>query len=351
MTLAVSDLSAAAVSSEIIVPPGARSATFTISTSQLVADNTPMTISADYYGAGLTAEFTVGPPLPHADLEVLQTASPDPVGLGGSLTYTIDVTNEGPGGRHGCDAHRTLPTARMLSAATVAEIDVVPGPGLHVRFDYTYDTSGFFDTQEKKDVLQLAGDILLSAMGDDLAAIVPGGGNTWTAIFDNPATGRKSVLPTLVVPENEIIVYVGAGSGQYRDGRLEGVLAGPGGLIVPGNRRVRQAVATRGERGTDGPVSTDFGPWGGTITFNTNPAVSFSYDDDVDPDELDFFTVALHEMVHVLGWVRPRRGRPMWTPRKACSGPGFATRVRRRWRRAVGYRHARPLARGNHRIG
>ena len=46
---------------------------------------------------------------------------------------------------------------------------------------------------------------------------------------------------------------------------------------------------------------TDFGPWGGTITFNTNPAVTFSYDGDADPGEFDLFTVALHEMMHVLG--------------------------------------------------
>ena len=67
----------------------------------------------------------------------------------------------------------------------------------------------------------------------------------------------------------------------------------------------------RGQRGADGPAPTDFGPWGGAITFNTNSAVTFSYDDEVEPDEFDFFTVALHEMCMCSGSAQRRRGKRM----------------------------------------
>ncbi len=142
----------------------------------------------------------------------------------------------------------------------------------------------------------------MSAMGDDLAAIVPAGGNTWTAIFNNPATGAEERIEDLVIPDNEIVVYVGARDlGDAGTGVQEGALAGPGSFDVLGTADFTRTAATRGERGATGSAPTDFGPWGGTITFNTNPAVTFSYDGDADPGEFDFFTVALHEMMHVLG--------------------------------------------------
>ena len=263
---------------------------------------TQVAVYASYGEAVVETELIIGPARTTADLLLAMTAATDPVGLGGIVAYTIDVTNHGPESVTGVTLTDLLPDGAVLKAATGTVSEQVPGPGLRVRFDYTYDTGNFFDTQEKKDLLQLAGDILMSAMGDDLAAIVPGGGNTWTAIFDNPATGAEERITDLIVPENEIIVYVGAHDlGDSGTGVQEGALAGPGGLSVSGSADFNRMVTTRGERRCGGTTPTDFGPWGGTITFNTNPAVTFSYDGDVEASEFDFFTVALHEMAHVLG--------------------------------------------------
>ncbi len=297
-----SDMAVATVPREVEIPEGARSATFAVATSRATREITPVTILADFFQQYLTAEFTVTPAPADADLSLAMTAVPDPVGLGGAVTYTIDVTNEGPERATGVTLTDVLPDGAALKSATGTVSDQVPGPGLRVRFDYTYDTGNFFDTPEKKDLLQLAGDILTSAMGDDLATIVPEGSNTWTAIFENPATGIEERIADLVVPANEIIVYVGARDlGDSGTGVQEGALAGPGSLVAAGSADFHRVVTTRGQRGADGPAPTDFGPWGGAITFNTNSAVAFSYDDEVEADAFDFFTVALHEMMHVLG--------------------------------------------------
>src|SRR2546430_14705048 len=48
--------------------------------------------------------------VPTADLSLIQTGTPDPVGPGGKLTYTISVTNAGPD-----------------SASAVVVTDAVPG--------------------------------------------------------------------------------------------------------------------------------------------------------------------------------------------------------------------------------
>ena len=58
-------------------------------------------------------------------------------------------------------------------------------------------------SQEKKDLLQLAGDAIVGALGDDLAAIAPGGRNTWTAVFPNPATAtvQKYGLRETLTPQ------------------------------------------------------------------------------------------------------------------------------------------------------
>ena len=163
------------------------------------------------------------------------------------------MTNHGPENVTGVTLTDVLPDGAVLKAATGSASQLVAGPGLRVRFDYTYDMSSFFDTQEKKDLLQLAGDILLSAMGDDLAAIVPDGSNTWTAVFENPATGAEERITDLVVPANELIVYVGARDlGDSGTGAQEGAVAGPGSLSASGSADFGQTAATRGERGAAG---------------------------------------------------------------------------------------------------
>jgi hypothetical protein len=73
--------------------------------------------------------------------------------------------------------------------------------------DYSLDTNNFFDTVQKKTLLQLAADTLLSHFGDTLDAIMEYDLNTWSAIFTHPGENVQSEVPGLVVAENEIIIY------------------------------------------------------------------------------------------------------------------------------------------------
>ena len=52
-------------------------------------------------------------------------------------------------------------------------------------------------------------------------------------------------------------------------------------------------------------MQTDFGPWGGAISFNSNS--NWYFDPDITTDEsfsnqFDFYSVAVHELAHVLGF-------------------------------------------------
>ena len=52
-------------------------------------------------------------------------------------------------------------------------------------------------------------------------------------------------------------------------------------------------------------MQTDFGPWGGAISFNNNSNWYFDTDittDEPFPNKYDFYSVAVHELAHVLGF-------------------------------------------------
>ena len=62
-------------------------------------------------------------------------------------------------------------------------------PSLTIQFDYSYDSSHFFDQQSRRDILQLAANNLASRIDTTLGAIAPnvGAGNTWTLTTFNPS--------------------------------------------------------------------------------------------------------------------------------------------------------------------
>lgn len=169
---------------------------------------------------------------------------------------------------------------------------------LFVAIDYTLDTLNFFDTQEKKDLLQFAADTIVRRFDDTLSAIIPSGGNTWDAIFPNPATGGQESIPNMTVDANEIIVFAG---GRNLGGTLG--QGGSGGFSASGSGAWPTTVRTRGETGAAATPATDFGPWGGAVTFNTTTNWHFGASEmGLDSGESDFLSVAFHEMAHLLGF-------------------------------------------------
>ena len=173
-------------------------------------------------------------------------------------------------------------------------------------FDYTRDVAGFFDDQVRRDVLELAGSELGDRLFDSLMDIQASGTNTWTAKYVDPATGLEVSEVDLVVPADTVYVFAGA-----RDLESSEVgQGGFGGFSASGDTDWLERVKARGQGGALLPAETDFGPWGGSIAFDVVTDWHFGGDTSgLDPDEVDFFSVAVHELGHLLGI---NIGNPSW---------------------------------------
>lgn len=171
---------------------------------------------------------------------------------------------------------------------------------LTVQLDFSLDANNFFDTPAKRSVLQAAVNAAVAPYGDRLAAINPTPllGNTWTAIVTNPATGASASFQNPTVAEDTLVVFVGG-----RDISALGV-GGPGGFTSSGSTEWNALVGSRGEGDTSGSDAVDFGPYGGSIVFDSSPSGGWYFG--TDPGGIngknDFYSVALHEMTHLLGF-------------------------------------------------
>jgi len=174
---------------------------------------------------------------------------------------------------------------------------VLAGDGLSIVLDYSLDTNNFFNDQIRKDTLQRAATVLENRINDELAAITPSGGNNWDATITHPGNGASHQLHNLTIPLGSIIIFAGA----RNIGSLG--IGGPGGYQASGTSAFLDSIADRGQTGIDSSNSantTDYAPWGGHITFDTSPTWNFG-DDQPSAGENDFYSVALHEIGHVLG--------------------------------------------------
>lgn len=165
-------------------------------------------------------------------------------------------------------------------------------PAITLRFDYTYDTSGFFNDATHRAALERAGSDLVAPITTSLSAITPSGStNTWQAVFNNPANGNQVSVNNPTVPADTIVVYVGGLS----IGGGEAGFGGPGGYTVSGTRSFQSTVQTRGVSG--------FSTWGGSVSFDTTANWYFGADaSGLGNNKLDFTSVATHELGHVLGF-------------------------------------------------
>lgn len=166
-------------------------------------------------------------------------------------------------------------------------------------FDFTYDTNNFFGAagSPQRIALSAAATKLTSRFSDSLTSIAAGNGNTWTAVFDNPATGATVNLANPTIAQNTILVYAG---GRDLASPTLGI-GGPGGYSAGGSQAFLDNLASRGQAGALLSTPTDFGPWGGAITFDT---VGTNWNFSLaapSAGQADFLSVAEHELGHLLG--------------------------------------------------
>ena len=175
-------------------------------------------------------------------------------------------------------------------------------PAVTFVFNTTYDNvasggSGFFTNHPlAMSVLNQAGAILGSQLQNTLQAINPSGQNTWMASFNNPSSPSTiQLVNNQAIAANTIEVYVGAA--PLGSGSAEHALASVNGSSSSGTAAWNSTVALRGQ------PSTGYGPWGGSISFDSGTNWSFAgTGGSPSSNQVDFLTVALHELGDVLGY-------------------------------------------------
>jgi hypothetical protein len=189
---------------------------------------------------------------------------------------------------------QSLEPRRLLAAAPAPSPALQTAPTVHVRVDYSLDTNNFFDTQAKRDLLQQAADLVAGWFRDELLAIVPGGGDTWDAVLDHPATGLTHEVSNMSVAADEVVLFAGGRDMTDALGR-----GGPGGFRSRGSASWSDRVRYRGQA-----QGGDFGPWGGAIAFDTNPVSPWHFGTSTTglAGANDFYSVAAHEVAHLFGF-------------------------------------------------
>ncbi|MDB6078513.1 MAG: Calx-beta protein [Akkermansiaceae bacterium] len=186
--------------------------------------------------------------------------------------------------------------ASLSSLLLFACLAVGTAPAITIDLRYDYDSTHFFDQPGAKEALRAVADYYEVLLTDSLQRIDPTGtSNTWSAVFPNPATGAQVGLANLVVPADTVIVYVGSRPIAPAAGQ-----GGPGGYSANGFQPWFDLLNSRGQAGALATPKTDFGPWGGAITFDPSYTWSFSTSGPVD-GTTPFVSIALHEFGHLFG--------------------------------------------------
>lgn len=220
---------------------------------------------------------------------------------------------------HQSSIPKGLVVASIVGVGHLSALDVV--------IDYSFDTNDFFGSGNPssaaggalaRTALEAAAGYLSSVLADDFDAIRPGDGNSWTARTLNPSGQGSLEIENLSVAANTVVVFAG---GQSLGGGTLGQ-GGTGGFSsAGGNLDWFDTLFRRGENGTtrfsdtpsfpwESTAPNETAPWGGGLTFdNDNFAAgvgsyTWNFDHTVAPlpDQADFYSYAVHEIAHVLGF-------------------------------------------------
>jgi hypothetical protein len=192
-----------------------------------------------------------------------------------------------------------------------------------IKIDYDTFSSPFFNAgttqaNQAKAALNAAAAYYSSVLTDTLDAISPQTYSSprvniswsWTMQFSNPNGAGTRSLTNQVIPADEVRVFAGAqaftGSTLAQGGIGSQGWSRPG---IPGSANSTDydaidaidvafdaAVMRRGE-----PVG-DFARWGGSLSFDRDANWHFLHTTAPPPGKTDFYSVALHELGHVLGF-------------------------------------------------
>jgi len=164
--------------------------------------------------------------------------------------------------------------------------------GLSIVFDYRFDTSGFFADPARREVLEAAAAVWGMHLADDFEDI-PAGTSIRTRNPETPAAGGMS-FPTETAID-DVLIFAACASFEGGTAQSNNTAA----LASVTDTALRARLRERYE-------GSDFEPWTGWIAFNCDEAWFFDMTPETDTDipgsDNDFFSTAMHEIGHVLGF-------------------------------------------------
>jgi hypothetical protein len=170
----------------------------------------------------------------------------------------------------------------ISSSASAVSPETQATRNFDIRFDYRYDTNGFFSDPKRRAVLEAAASTWEGIIKDEFPDIPVG---TRTPFVSNPQTDVNDTFVT-DTPIDDLLVFVGSrglGGNTIAQG-------GPSGFFTNESRY----------------TGSNFEPWIGSVGFDAGTKWFFDQTlntaDDVPGDAFDFYSVALHELAHVLGF-------------------------------------------------
>ena len=190
---------------------------------------------------------------------------------------------------------------------------------LEIELRYELDTSDFFDQPGAKEAMEAVaefyGDLIIDELEEiNVADFQVEGSNLvrgWHPLYLEPDQGGAELeipgMEDMLVPADTLVIFVGARS---MTGSAQG---GPGGIdFGNGDFPPFAWLNQLSNRGEEGAVEilpsqqfstnpSDIAPWGGSIFFNSQLAWNFSTTDAVANGGIDFVSIAMHEIGHVLG--------------------------------------------------
>ncbi len=275
-----------------------------------------------------------------------------------------------------------MPPLRQITALALAASLSIPSSvsAITVQIDYTYDTSGFFTTYAvAKNALDQAASDIRAAITSSLGAITTdtysgvNGGTTasldWSLSFTNPTSGATETLNTFTAAANTVTIYAGARSltgstlGQGGPGSAGISLGGSGfssewvGAVSTLQTNSNAAMLRGGNAPTLGTLSgsSTLGGVSANYSFSYAPIIgNIWFDNDTNNDsgvddaatlqafwhfdhttsvasgKNDFYSVALHEVLHAIGvgtsvsWTAAVSG-TNWTGSNAIASNGTGT--------------------------
>lgn len=199
---------------------------------------------------------------------------------------------------------RVLAAALLVASSSQAEANI------DIQFDYTYDSNGFFSDASRKTALNDAASLFENRFADQLTAITSSGPNHFNSIFFDPSNPSGASIEKNDTSFAANVIRVYAGGFNFTDNTLG--QGGPGGYGCSGIGNFCNDAARRGQGVTQNVYDSngnlqsrdavDVALWGGSITFDSNTNWNFSTASGPSSSQYDFYSVAVHELGHLLGF-------------------------------------------------